>query len=300
MNKNDCSIDLHCHTNASDGALSPEQIVERAVRFGITHLAISDHDTTSGILRAQNRALLDDFKGQIEIIPSIEISTTFTGHQIHIVGLFINPLSQAMTDLVAAQFEKRKERASRIALKLEKLGFDNIAEEIAKDHSPDDVITRGNFARYIFEKGAASSFDEAFNKYLKRGKPAYVNSQWIGVDDAVKIIHMAGGIAVLAHPGRYQITNAKLRELICFFKDAGGEAMEICSCQQKPAERDFLANLAVQYGMLGSAGSDFHLEGAYRELGYNIALPMKVTPIWEDPRFAKFFNNLDRAVTGRK
>lgn len=299
MKKTDSSIDLHCHTTASDGAFTPSQIVERAIKREITHLAISDHDTTLGIKEAQEAAL-KNYPGQIQIIPAIEVSTSFLNKQIHIVGLFIDEDSQVIQDLVERQLAKRQERAQKIASKLEKLGFAGIYENIKQGLPKDSIITRGNFARYIFEHGGAKSFDEAFNRYLKRGKPAYVHSQWQDIKDAIEIIHQGGGIAILAHPKRYEMTNTKLRELIAYFKECGGEAMEVSSCQQKPSERDFLANLCLSFDLLASAGSDFHLDGAWRELGSNLALPSKVTPIFEDPKFKERFLNLDKAHTGRK
>lgn len=282
-------IDLHSHTNASDGALTPEELVQRALRQHLTHLAITDHDSVQGLSAAHEAVLSLDAGDKLQIIDGIEISTSYASHQIHIAGLFIDPGHESMQRLVSEQKELRRDRAERIGRKLEKLGFDNIYETIKAGLPEGAVITRGNYSRYLYEIGAAKSTDEAFNRYLRRGKEAYVATQWRDIADAVKIIHEAGGCAVLAHPRRYVMTNTKLRELIAYFKSSGGDAMEVASCQQKPSDRDYLCNLCLKYDLLASAGSDFHQEGQFRELGYNLVIPDKVKPVWAAERFAGRF-----------
>ncbi len=282
-------IDLHSHTNASDGALTPYELVQRALRRHLTHLAITDHDSVQGLKAAHEALLSLDACDKLQIIDGIEISTSYAGHQIHIAGLLINPDHESMQKLIAEQKELRCDRAQRIGRKLERLGFANIYETIRGALPEGAVITRGNYARHLYEIGAAKSPDEAFNRYLRRGKEAYAATQWRDIADAVKIIHESGGCAVLAHPRRYEMTNTKLRELIAYFKSAGGDAMETASCQQKPSERDYLCNLCLQNDLLASAGSDFHQEGQFRELGYNLVIPDKAKPVWKDERFAGRF-----------
>ncbi|HIV14622.1 MAG TPA: PHP domain-containing protein [Candidatus Avisuccinivibrio pullicola] len=299
MRYHDSTIDLHTHTTASDGAFTPEALVERARSKGITHLAITDHDTTLGIARAMARAKQDDLLGQIQIIPGVEISTSFKTVQIHIAGLFIDPDCEVMKRFVERQLSLRKWRAEEMGRKLEGAGFPHIYEEITEGLPEGSIVTRGNFARYIYEKGKAKSFEDAFNRYLRRGRVGYVNSQWMDIQEAVEIIHQAGGIAVLAHPRRYEITNGRLRTLITYFREAGGEAMEVAACQMKPSDRDFMATLCVQYGLLGSAGSDFHHEGSFRELGWNLSIPGKVTPVFEEPRFKGRFEVIPGMNSGR-
>lgn len=268
-------IDLHCHTNASDGALSPEGVVGRAVNYKLTHLAITDHDTVNGIKAAQAAAC-----GRICVIPGIEISTTWQHQQIHIVGLFINPECSYMLNLVKEQNGKRIERAEKIGYKLSRIGFPNAYERTKAMAGDGAIITRGNYARFLVSVGGASSTDDAFNAFLKKGKRAYVCTEWMEIGTAVEAIKQSGGVAVLAHPRRYDLTNTKLRKLIEEFKDCGGIALEVSSCQQGLNDRDYLASLCRQYDMLGSVGSDFHSEGPYRDIGRNIDLPEGITPVW--------------------
>lgn len=272
-------IDLHCHTNASDGAFSPEGVVERAVNYKLTHLAITDHDTVKGIKAAQDAAC-----GRISIIPGIEISTTWQHQQIHIVGLFIDPQCSYMLNLVKEQNGKRIERAEKIGYKLSRIGFPDAYERTKAMAGDGAIITRGNYARFLVSVGGASSTDDAFNAFLKKGKRAYVCTEWMEIGTAVEAIKKSGGVAVLAHPRRYDLTNTKLRKLIEEFKDCGGIALEVSSCQQGLNDRDYLASLCRQYEMLGSVGSDFHSEGPYRDIGRNIDLPEGITPVWTCPQ----------------
>lgn len=277
-------IDLHCHTNISDGALSPEQIVSRAIGYGLSHLAITDHDTVG----AYDRACVQAQGSDLTVIPGIEISTTFNSVQIHIVGLFLDIKNEKLLDLIKRQRVQREERAALIGHKLEKLGFKDALLKTQAMAGDNAVITRGNYARYLFSTGLFATQDEAFNKYLKKGGRAYVNTQWISVEEACSIIAHSGGVAVLAHPKRYTMTNSKLRLLIEHFKEAGGMALEVSSSQQSPADRDYLASLCERYEMYGSVGSDFHSEGPWRDLGLNLKLPEKVKPVWTLPQAQAF------------
>lgn len=270
------AIDLHTHSNASDGALTPEELVERACGRGLKFMALTDHDTTAGVAAAQQAAA-----GRLTLIPGIELSTTWEELQIHVAGLFIDCSCARLQELISAQRVRRIERAEQIGLKLESLGFKDARARTRLRAGEGAVITRGNYARFIFEEGKARSVDEAFSTYLKRGRRAYVKTQWTEIPAAVEIIHAAGGVAVLAHPRRYLMSNGRLRKLIAFFKKCGGEAMEVASSQQRPCDRAFLADLCVQYDLLASAGSDFHNPGGWRELGLNLELPEKVTPVWK-------------------
>lgn len=278
------SIDLHCHTSMSDGALSPTEVVNRAVERNLTHLAITDHDCISGIAEAKDAAM-----DRIEIIPGSELSTTFNNTQIHIVGLFLNPECSALKDYIDGQLQRRIERAVRIGQKLEKAGFANAYERTKEQAAEGAIITRGNYARFIFSQGKASSVDDAFNCYLKKGKFAYVNTIWPDIAEAVGVIHSAGGVAVLAHPRRYTLTNTKLRALLEYFRNCGGEAIEVASCQQRPCDREYLSSLCEKYGFMASCGSDFHYIGIWRDLGMHIDLPSNVKPVWLSPK-AEAFN----------
>ncbi len=278
------SYDLHCHSNASDGTLSPAELVERALKRGVTHLALTDHDCVGGIDEALKAA-----EGRMHIIPGCEMSTTWNNRQIHVAALFINHKSQVITDFVAAQNVRRTERAIAIGEKLEKAGFKDAYARTKAQAGAGAVITRGNYARFIFSEGRAQSIDDAFNTYLKSGKRAYVSTVWISIEEATDIIHKAGGLAVLAHPRRYPLTNTKLRQLLTDFKDAGGDGLEVASCQQRPCDRQFLAQLCQKYGFLASVGSDFHNEAIrFRDLGLHLELPPEVTPVWRTEQGQRF------------
>lgn len=283
-------IDLHCHSSASDGALSPTEVVEFAISRHLKVLALTDHDTIDGIPQAQAAA---DQAG-LQLIPGIEISTSWRNFQIHVVGLFMDPLHDKLQELLARQRQKRDERAVEIGAKLERLGFADALARTKEQAAPGAAITRGNYARFIVSTGACQTSDEAFNKYLKRGRPAYVNTQWGSVAAAVETVAAAGGVAVLAHPRRYVMTNTKLRELIADFKAAGGEALEVASAQQRPADRDYLAQLCGRFDLFASAGSDFHQAGVWRDLGFNLQLPANCTPLWQSARWGERFSVHDQ------
>lgn len=268
----DFKIDLHTHTTCSDGALSPEQLVQRAIDNKLTHLAITDHDTVGAIKIAKDYA-----KDRINIISGIEISTTWQDNQIHIVGLFIDENNSNLLDYIAKQNELREQRAKAIGDKLKRLGFENAYEDLKGN---DTVITRGTYAQYIYEKGGAISVNDAFLKYLKKGKSAYVSTKWGDIKEAVECIIKAGGISVLAHPKRYKFTNTKLKKLIAYFKSVGGQAMEVASCSQKHGEREYLGQLCKMYDLQASVGSDFHYDGSFRFLGYNLDLNKDDKPVW--------------------
>lgn len=275
--------DLHAHSRCSDGALEVEELIDRACAQGLDILALSDHDTVSGVDRALIAA-----QGKLILVPGIELSTTWKNTQIHIVGLFIDNHNQVLIDVINEQNKSRLERSFAIGRKLEKLGFKDAYERTKAQAGENAIITRGNYARYLYSIKAGCSIDDAFNTYLKRGKKAYVKTEWISVEKCVQTIKAAGGIAVLAHPKRYEITNMKLKELIADFKACGGEAMEVSNCQQKPDERQYLARLCQEFELYASMGSDFHNEGTYRELGMNLELPNDVTSVLDSP-IAKSF-----------
>lgn len=308
------NIDLHCHTTASDGSLSPSAMVERAYSRGLNVLAITDHDLVAGVEEAMaaaakgnalllanddqapqesfiksNAEVLKVVNGTLErtaaertltIIPGVEFSTTWNDEQIHVVGLFIDIHHPRMLQLIQNRKVSRTERAMAISAKLERLGFARPYERCVALAQEGANITRGNFARLIYADGKAHSVDDAFNQYLRRGQPAYVQTTWGAIDEVVEVVKEAGGIAVLAHPRRYRISNQRLRRLINDFKNWGGEAMEVSSAQQKPHDREYLTKLCEQYGLLASLGSDFHGEGVFRDLGQNLDLPENLTPVW--------------------
>lgn len=316
------NIDFHCHTNASDGGFSPSELIERAYGRGLNAIAITDHDLTAGVADALETAarlnaklLNGDADAPVEtyikenaevngvdngelhrapsertliVIPGVEFSTTWYDEQIHIVGLGIDPNNDSLKELEAKLKVARTQRAVAIGEKLKRLGFDRPYERCCEQAREGASITRGNYARLIFQDGKAKSVDDAFHKFLRRGQDAYVKSVWGPIEETVEVIKAAGGIAVLAHPRRYKISNMRLRKLVYEFKKAGGEAIEVASSQQRQLDRDYLVQLCHKYEMLASLGSDFHNEGFHRDLGQNIDLPSDVTPVWHSPILERY------------
>ncbi|ELY3834989.1 RNase RNM [Cronobacter turicensis] len=269
--------DLHSHTTASDGLLTPEQLVHRAVEMGIHTLAITDHDTTAGLPAAHqeiNRAGL-----ALRLIDGVEISTLWENHEIHIVGLGIDITHPDMIAFLDGQAQRRMQRAEMIAERLEKARIPG-ALEGARRLADGGVVTRGHFARFLIEDGRATNMANVFKHYLARGKTGYVPPQWCTIEQAIDVIHHSGGQAVIAHPGRYQLSAKWLKRLLNQFAAAGGDAMEVAQCQQAPNERDQLASYAGQFGLLASQGSDFHQPCPWIELGRRLRLPEGLTPVW--------------------
>lgn len=271
--------DLHSHTTASDGLLSPAQLIARAVAMGVQVLAITDHDTLAGLAPAQQA--INEGALPLSLVPGVEISTEWLNHEIHIVGLNIDPTHPAMVALLDGQRQKRLTRAHTIAGRLAQAGIPG-AWEGASRLAQDELVTRGHFARYLVSIGAADTIAKVFKKYLAKGKTGYVPPQWCTIEAAIDAIHQAGGQAVVAHPGRYQLSAKWLKRLLAHFAAVGGDAMEVAQCQQAPHERSQLAALAREHQLLGSLGSDFHQPCAWIELGRKLWLPGGVEPVWRD------------------
>ncbi|WP_241622794.1 RNase RNM [Rosenbergiella australiborealis] len=270
--------DLHTHTQASDGLLSAQELVLRASARGVTVLAITDHDTTAALEEAQTAITAHNL--DLTLISGVEISTLWENHEIHIVGLGFDPRHPAMVTLLQEQVQRRDARAEMIAERLAKAGIDG-ALIGAKEEAGDGQITRAHFARYLIRLGKAETMAQVFKNYLARGKTGYVPAQWCSILAAVQVIHQAGGIAVVAHPARYQLSTKWLKRLLAYFAEIGGDAMEVAQCQQAPNERQQLAQYALDYALSASLGSDFHQPCAWIELGRKLWLPKDVIPVWE-------------------
>jgi hypothetical protein len=276
-------FDLHCHTTHSDGALTPRELVARAVDNGVDVLAITDHDTL-GAWRAT-----PPLEGAIRLVPGIEFSTRWEiqgearGETmgIHVLGLNVDPGSDALAAGVRFQSAARLERARRIGERLAKQGIaDAFAGAAAL--SPGGYIGRPQFARYLVAIGKVDSIETAFRQYLGDGLLGDVREHWAGLPQVVEWIRDGGGIAVLAHPLKYRLTSSKLRRLLADFLRAGGQGMEVVSGQQQPQQTASLARLCEQLQLLASCGSDFHAPGQpWSELGRFRALPAGLVPVWE-------------------
>lgn len=269
--------DLHCHSTASDGALSPTDLIKRAVDNGVTTLALTDHDTTIGLLEAQNSA---NSLG-LTLINGIEISAQWEKLGIHIVGLNISPEHETLQEIIMQLHVMRTERAEKISQKLAKKGILNALESVQKV-AANEMITRVHFANFLVSQAHVATVSEAFDRYLGDGKVAYVSTIWTPLETAVQAIHAAGGVAVLAHPLRYKLTATRMKKLLSAFKEAGGKGMEVVTGRYNPDEMRVLANFATQFDLAGSVGSDFHSpENQWLELGRLAPLPEKVKPVWE-------------------
>ncbi|WP_054178496.1 RNase RNM [Trabulsiella odontotermitis] len=270
--------DLHSHTTASDGRLTPQELVHRAHEMRVGTLAITDHDSVAAIPAAQAEIARAGLP--LTLITGVEISTVWENHEIHIVGLNIDIDHPQMTGFLAEQKERRQQRAKLIAERLERAHVPG-AWEGALALADGGAVTRGHFARFLVEAGKASNMADVFKKYLARGKTGYVPPQWCTIDQAIDVIHHSGGKAVLAHPGRYDLSAKWLKRLLAYFTECGGDAMEVAQCQQAPHERAQLATYARQYGLLGSQGSDFHQPCPWIELGRKLWLPAGVEGVWQ-------------------
>lgn len=272
----DFCIDLHCHSTASDGALSPEDLVSRAVAQGVTHLALTDHDTIAGCSRAFTAA-----EGQgLSLINGTELSCVWRSQTIHIVGLDFDPASEKFLAALARQNANRWARARAISDKLGKLRIDNLLDK-ATARANGDVPGRPHFAGVLVDEAAVKDPAQAFKRYLGAGKAGDVKAFWPGLEEVVQWIVEAGGVAVLAHPRKYRLTATKLRSLVSDFRHAGGRAMEVSTSGQSSGDLGFLAELCRREQLLGSQGSDFHFPGApWCELGRITKMPDGIEPVW--------------------
>jgi len=269
--------DLHCHSTASDGALSPTNLVKRAAEKGVTTLALTDHDTTAGLIEARNSSN----SLNLTLINGIEISAQWEKLGVHIVGLNIEPENEELQKIISQLHIMRTQRAEKISLKLAKKGILNALESVQKVAS-NEMITRVHFANFLVSQAHVATVSEAFERYLGDGKIAYVPTIWTPLESAVQAILAAGGIAVLAHPLRYKLTATRMRKLLTVFKNAGGQGMEVVTGRYNPDEMRVLAGFATQFELAGSAGSDFHSpENQWLELGRLAPLPEKIKPVWE-------------------
>ncbi|MGR9051935.1 MAG: PHP domain-containing protein [Gammaproteobacteria bacterium] len=269
--------DLHCHSTASDGALTPTALVERANSLGVTSLALTDHDTTAGLAEARKatRAI------GITLIPGIELSASWNEQCVHIVGLGIDPENPALKNGCVKIHDVRIERAERMSHKLEKKRIYGAFDAVV-NAAGEGMITRTHFADFLVSHQHVSTQQEAFDRFLGRGKPAYVATEWTELEQAVAWITGAGGVAVLAHPLRYQFTATRLRKLLTNFKDVGGQGIEVVCGRNDPEDIRISAGYARQFALAGSVGSDFHNpEYEWIELGRLSPLPESVTPVWQ-------------------
>ncbi len=269
--------DLHCHSRKSDGALTPTELIQRAQQKGVTTLALTDHDSTAGLPEAK----LASQQVGINLVSGIELSTCWQAKTIHIVGLGINPDYPPIVAATKYLANMRLDRAEKIAEKLDKKRIPG-AMAWVNQKVGDGMITRTHFADFLVAHFHVDSQQEAFDKYLSKGKPAYVATQWSDMEDALGWIVQSGGVAVLAHPLRYKLTASWMKRLLAAFKEAGGQGIEVVTGRTHPEEIRLLAEYAKNFVLAGSVGSDFHNpNNQWVELGRLAPLPRDVQPIWE-------------------
>jgi len=274
---NEIKYDLHCHSTASDGALSPDEVVLRAKEHGVTTLALTDHDTVAGLTQARQTANKNDLK----LISGIELSCTWNKKTFHILGLDIDPNNAELLEGIQALQDTRLKRAKKIAHKLEKNkipgAFDAVLEAAGSG-----MITRYHFADFLLKNNYVSTMQGAFDHYLGQSKSAFVSTQWAELDNAINWINTAGGIAVVAHPLRYKLTASWMRRFLTDFKELGGQGIEIITGRSNPDEVRRAAHFATQFELHGSVGSDFHSpKNQWIELGRLAALPTNIRPVWQ-------------------
>lgn len=269
-------IDLHMHSTASDGCLTPAAVVTRAVDQGVQLMALTDHDTLDGVVEAVAAA---DAAG-IRCLPGIELSARWARGVVHIVGLGVDPDEVTLCQGVAAQQAERRRRAEQIAERLERNGLDGVGARVTAQVG-DGVPGRAHFARDLVAQGHAKDIQHAFDRYLQRGRPGYAPVQWAGIDAVVQWIHAAGGVAVFAHPLRYHLSRGALRAAIQSFVEAGGEAIEVSNGGGGRDDPAAAAALARRFGLKASMGSDFHdPDFPWIEIGRLAPTPADIEPVW--------------------
>ena len=268
--------DLHTHSTASDGAYAPAELVRQAHAAGVTHLALTDHDCTAGLAEA----LAEASACGLALIPAVEISTTWHGKSVHVVGLNVAADCPALQAGLARLQTIRRTRAEEMGRRLAKAGIEGGFEAVQAMVGA-GMVTRTHFAQFLVGLGLAGSVREVFERYLVQGKPGYVPTEWAGLEEAVGWIKSAGGVAVVAHPQRYKLTGSWLSRLLREFKEAGGEALEVVAGSANLGDIQSSATAARRHGLLASVGSDFHSpENIWLKLGRLPALPQDLTPVW--------------------
>ncbi len=273
------NADLHCHSRVSDGLLAPADVVARAKENGVDLLALTDHDEIGGL----DEAIAAATDHGVRFVTGVEISVSWGDDQtVHVVGLNFDHRNPVLAAGLARVRGGRDARAGRMAAELAKVGIDGAYAGALKYVGNPALISRSHFARYLVERGCAPDVKSVFDHWLAKGKPGYVSHCWAGLDEALQWIHAAGGVAVIAHPGRYRLDAAERRTLYAAFKDLGGEGVEVVSGAQSEAEIRELAGIAREYGFLASRASDFHGPGeSYSDLGRIAALPPDLKTVWE-------------------
>ncbi|MCG7918411.1 MAG: PHP domain-containing protein [Candidatus Thiodiazotropha taylori] len=273
-----CVYDLHSHSTASDGTLSPRALVQRAAEAGVEVLALTDHDTTAGIDEASEAAQ----SCGLVLIPGVEVSVSWNRQTVHLVGLNLDPHDSRLDAGLQKLRDFREWRAEEIGRRLDKAGISG-AYEGALALAEGCLVSRTHFARFLVQSGIVEDERKVFKRFLVSGKPGHVPGEWASLEEAVGWIHAAGGQAVIAHPARYRMTRSKLRQLLKQFVALQGDGLEVVSGSHSRDDYVNMAKHARDFDLLASAGSDFHCpENPWVELGRLPRLPEGCKPVWQN------------------
>jgi predicted metal-dependent phosphoesterase TrpH len=273
------NIDLHCHSTASDGLLKPEELAARAAANGVEILALTDHDDVSGLAEARAKA---ESEG-VRFVDGVEISVTWEATTVHIVGLQIDPEDPVLRSGLESIREGRATRAEKMGEALEAAGIPGVLAGARIYAENPSLISRSHFARHLVKTGRAPDVKSVFQRYLVKGKPGFVPHQWASLGNAVNWIRASGGIAVVAHPGRYNFSKLELHAFLSEFRDSGGEGIEVVTGSHSPEQYLEFARIAREFGFTASRGSDYHGKGESRaDLGALPRLPDDLKPVWHD------------------
>ena len=271
-------VDLHSHSTISDGLMTPSELVSHAASQGVQVLALTDHDDVAGIDEARAAAAHNG----ITLIAGTEISVTWRNRTLHILGLRIDPQHPILQQGLTRVRESRFGRAQSIAQELEKFGIQGSLEG-ARQFASEGIIGRTHFARFLIAQGHAKDMKTVFKRYLVKGKPGYVPHLWASLEETLSWILAAGGLPVIAHPGRYDLGRTLLNDLLSEFKSGGGVGLEVVSGSHHPEQYGQFAELAQKYDLLASRGSDYHGPGhSYMSMGRLPDLPSQCQPLWHD------------------
>jgi hypothetical protein len=271
------NFDFHCHSAVSDGLLPPAEVARRAAGNGVDLWSLTDHDELGGLVEA--RAAADE--AGMRFITGVEVSIEWSGIPIHVVGLGFEESHPALVGGLNALREGRIERAKRMGEALAAIGIPGVYEGAMGYVTNPSLISRAHFGRYLVSIGIARDLPGLFQHYLTPGKPGYVDHRWATVEETVGWIAEAGGVAVVAHPGRYKMSGAQMRRFLDEFKDVGGQGIEVTCGSHSPDHIMHFARLARHYAFHASRGSDFHGPGeSYVDLGMLPPLPEDLKPVW--------------------
>jgi predicted metal-dependent phosphoesterase TrpH len=272
------NVDLHCHSTASDGLLTPAEVIRLASIRGVSLVSLTDHDETAGLAEAASAAA----ELGLDFISGVEVSATWKARTIHVVGLGFDSTNRVMADGLARVRAGRARRARRIADELTRIGIEGSLEGASAYAGNPQLLSRTHFARFLVERNYARDVKSVFHHYLSGGKPGYVAHEWPSLEDAVQWIRGSGGIAVIAHPGRYRLSETEMEALFSEFRALGGQAVEVVTGNHTPQQCRRFSRLARKFGLAASRGSDFHGPGESRvQPGALAPMPNDLMPVWQ-------------------